>query len=338
MFLSSDRFSKPQDFARSLRLAFVLQLQFSLNTILRNCHVFFFFFWQWRWSQSYWNFPPLAHLSRPPAELPASLLIFPMDMFFIWPCNSVLLSAARHTKPTLQLLGSKATFVLHERVRDLLRISAPKAVSKYQRPKSVLQVMNDCQVLRPTCWSTPWWGLSGLGSPYSFTLAFAGLRRLWQWLISLFPRHLDGPMWIKVGAHAVKHLGKWRHGLISSRAWVRKEEGGEGGALLCFLPLRLHAGCPGARGAACLPESTSWESPPRTAPLEVAPVQKLTWTPLSRGSFIYFIFFNIYILSPTQVIFFLNIARNENKLHFNFNWCDMGIFHFGPFNAQQCFF
>lgn len=44
MFLSSDRFSKPQDLARSLRLAFVLQLQFSLNTILRNCHVFFFFF------------------------------------------------------------------------------------------------------------------------------------------------------------------------------------------------------------------------------------------------------------------------------------------------------
>lgn len=51
------------------------------------------------------------------------------------------------------------------------------------------------------------------------------LLSLWQQLISLFPQHLQGPMWMRSWAPAGKCWGKWKQGVISSRAGVGEGEG-----------------------------------------------------------------------------------------------------------------
>lgn len=94
------------------------------------------------------------------------------------------------------------------------------------------------------------------------------------------------------------------------------EKGDE--AFLCFPPLLLHPCCPGAGGAACLPESTSSLAlapssrvPCSTARLpatpEVAAVQKLTRTPLveeiSAGVKL------VFHLNSTRAIFFKHCQK-----------------------------
>lgn len=147
-------------------------------------------------------------------------------------------------------------------LRDLLRTYALKAISRYQRPRLVLGVMNDCQV------SWPMWpdrlrcgifGPSGCGSER--------VKWPWQPVASFWPS--QAPVAPGSGSsaysptsrrpHVDKGWGSCRRAFWEIKTWPNFLQsmsvwgGGRGGhspaSFPCFLPLRLHAGSP---GAACL--------------------------------------------------------------------------------------
>lgn len=172
---------------------------------------------------------------------------------------------------------------------------ALRAISEYQRPQLVLGMMNDCQVFWPMWWSPSLrdFGSSGWGTD--------GVKWLWQPVASFWPSQASIASGSGSSAYSPtsrrplvdKGWGSCRQAFGEIKTWPNflqsmSERGTRRSSAsfpffstpavleLVQLPVCLcqHHCCP-------LPPLQSPRSTPQLlAPLEVAPVQKLTRTPL----------------------------------------------------------